>query len=63
MKNKNVFENEEVGHAGDKWDKMWGEAEHMTLSRLAVKITPDSAVAAPEAPQQVRTVPGSVVSV
>ena len=37
MKNKNVFKKGDMGQAGEKWDKSWGEVGQIRLSGLAVK--------------------------
>ena len=37
IKNKNVFEKGEMGQAGDKWHKKWGELGQMKMSGPAEK--------------------------
>ena len=37
IKNKNAFEKGEMGQAGEKWHKKWGEVGQMRLSGLAEK--------------------------
>ena len=57
MKNQNVFEKGEMGQAGKKWDKTWGEVGQLRSSGFDERTAPDSVVAVPEVPQQVQTGP------
>ena len=53
MKNQIVFEKGEMGRAGEKWDKTWGEVGQMRLSGFAERTAPDSVMAVPGVPQPV----------
>ena len=57
------IEKEEMGHAGEKWNKMRGKVGEIRLSGLAVKTAPNGVVAGPKAPLYVQAGPDRAESV